>query len=252
MTILSTNQFGEIVFFDRTFSLNESGASALAKAIYSKFPLFDSDTLKKNMSIVAESSKEHKMFIGYVVELILNIVQKKQKETVVHPAKLFNNKTFELLESKKTKNKPEIRFEFWIDPLQNSQPNDDNAISDLEENSYLEVDDELLLPEVLSTDKDVNVVPMETLVTTPLGFTSLTNQNLLSSYFNFWIGHTNFDVVKEYENLISAVQGVESFEIYTRYRFRIGVGRLFQTGKVLSNVSKVMIKYEKQKRRDCI
>jgi hypothetical protein len=78
----------------------------------------------------------------------------------------------------------------------------------------------------------------------PLGIIPLHEDSLPSVLFNFWMGHTNFDIttgptgVKE---KIEAVAGVETLDVFTRYRFRLGIGRAFDEKVVLSAVDAAVV-----------
>ncbi len=46
--------------------------------------------------------------------------------------------------------------------------------------------------------------------------------------FNFWTAHTNFRLTKKLVLITAAVDGVESVDVITPYRFHISVGRAFE------------------------
>lgn len=50
--------------------------------------------------------------------------------------------------------------------------------------------------------------------------------NLLTNY-ECWIGHTNFDIRESTKLCIEQIEGVEILKICSRYRFFIGVGKMF-------------------------
>lgn len=55
-------------------------------------------------------------------------------------------------------------------------------------------------------------------------------------HFEFWLGHTNFDISKEVSDTIMTVPGVEVFYVMTRYRFILGVGALFPFKDVRADI----------------
>jgi len=57
---------------------------------------------------------------------------------------------------------------------------------------------------------------------------NIRTQISLTSDYDCWIGHTDFDITKTVAQQIETCQGVEVLNILTRYRFLIGVGRLFE------------------------
>jgi hypothetical protein len=78
---------------------------------------------------------------------------------------------------------------------------------------------------------------------TPYGVLPLTEQSLASSYFKFWVGHTNFRITKSFVDIASNVDGVESVDVFSPYRFRIGVATLFKDRVVMSEIRENMVRY---------
>jgi hypothetical protein len=66
----------------------------------------------------------------------------------------------------------------------------------------------------------------------PIGLVPLNETNLPSSLFNFWMGYTTFEVTDDLEDAIELVDGVETLDVFTRYRFRMAVGRAHDDKKV--------------------
>ena len=65
-------------------------------------------------------------------------------------------------------------------------------------------------------------------IRTPLGFFSIDDPLRPSIMFDCWIGHTNFDITNEVKQLIEKTPGIEAFRVMSRYRFFIGIGKLFK------------------------
>ena len=61
------------------------------------------------------------------------------------------------------------------------------------------------------------------------------------SNFDCWIAHTNFDITKDIKNKLNKVEGVELLKICSRYRFFIGIGKMFDFKEVRKNVEKNII-----------
>lgn len=61
----------------------------------------------------------------------------------------------------------------------------------------------------------------------PHGIIPINEANCPSSLFNFWMGHSNFRITEEIADIVDWTDGIESFDIFTPYRFRIGIGKLF-------------------------
>ena len=100
--------------------------------------------------------------------------------------------------------------------------------------------DEILFPE---TGK-INTIKT---VFTPFGMLPLTEQSLASTHFKFWVGHTNFKLIRSFYSVIGRVKGVEAIDIFTPYRFRIAIGKLFRDRDVMSGVRKKMLEHLKVK-----
>ena len=65
-----------------------------------------------------------------------------------------------------------------------------------------------------------------------------------SKIFNFWIGHTNFNLSKKIANIIEKTDGVETLDVFTRYRFRIGIGKVFEDRDVMKNIENNVKQHE--------
>jgi hypothetical protein len=89
-----------------------------------------------------------------------------------------------------------------------------------------------IYPRVVSFEasNDVDVIPYDE--TSSIGYA-----------FNFWIGHTNFDLSSKLSTIIEKTNGVETLDVFTRYRFRIGIGQLFNSSDVMSNITNDIYKY---------
>lgn len=126
---------------------------------------------------------------------------------------------------KKMKNKPLIIWEKWSNPLiNNSSINKEyNDVDD--DDAYLDEDNHEF------NNKTTNVV------ITPLGIIPFDELKDCDTIFNFWTGHTNFSISEIVAENIEGVDGVETLDIFTRYRFRIGIGKAFKDGEVMSNIT---------------
>ena len=60
--------------------------------------------------------------------------------------------------------------------------------------------------------------------------------------FDCWIGHTNFDITQETKRILDSIEGVEVLRILSRYRFFIGVGKMFKFSDVRNSIEKVLLK----------
>ena len=122
--------------------------------------------------------------------------------------------------------KKTIAWEKWTDPYMIDEPTDD-----LIDDSYSDGEDE-----EGSYFPMVNQQPSEhiKLAVTPFGAMRLTLPN---EAFNLWVCHTNFPINKVFQEQVDKTIGVELFHPLTRYRAQVGVGKMFETNVVLSNIN---------------
>jgi hypothetical protein len=75
-----------------------------------------------------------------------------------------------------------------------------------------------------------------TLFMTPLGYLSHKLYPGIKNSIKFWVGHTNFDIDEFTAHIIDVTEGVELFNIFTRYRFRVSPGKIFKMRDVAQNI----------------
>ena len=127
--------------------------------------------------------------------------------------------------------KHRIFFKKWIDPLDiktEEVKEEDNEYYYLE-NSYEDIANN-------SIEIDESNLKTQVLVSHNLGVFAINENSVSSKIFNFWVGHTNFSLSSPIVNIIEQTDGVETLDIFTRYRFRIGIGTLFKAGSVFSDI----------------
>ena len=78
------------------------------------------------------------------------------------------------------------------------------------------------------------------LITTPTGIYQLHDKMNILNQFDCWMGHTNFDLTKSVEKIIESVEGVELLSIIGRYRFFIGIGKLFNFSDVRRTIESIL------------
>lgn len=83
------------------------------------------------------------------------------------------------------------------------------------------IEDEQEYEEKINKD---NVGPM---LVGPMGIIPLSDHNLPSKNYNFWNLHTNFWIDEDVQKLIDNFPGTEVLDVFTPYRCRIAIGRLF-------------------------
>lgn len=135
-----------------------------------------------------------------------------------------------------------IMWQKWIDPFGRDDVPDDNEFS-----NYAEVDDGI--DELEEKDKNIQEFVAGKIVkhgikviATPMGIIPVNDNTASGKIFNFWVGHTNFDITKKVAETIEQTDGVESLDIYTRYRFRISVGKAFEDSIVMRDINKNVYK----------
>ena len=58
------------------------------------------------------------------------------------------------------------------------------------------------------------------------------------SNFECWVGHTNFDITPKVRNALDTIEGIELLKVCSRYRFFIGVGKMFDFKEVRNKIEK--------------
>ena len=63
----------------------------------------------------------------------------------------------------------------------------------------------------------------------------------MSANFDCWIGHCNFDITPRVKEVLDSTEGVEVLKVCSRYRFFIGVGKMFQFKNVRMKLEKKLL-----------
>jgi hypothetical protein len=138
----------------------------------------------------------------------------------------------------------DVYWEKWMDAFEATEEESPSPTLE-EEEGYLDVDPEL----DRGYDEEVEqFVPVKG-VMTPYGMLPLTDDTLASRKFKFWVGHANFRLTEDYYSIIGPTEGVETLDILTPYRFRIGVGKMFVDRTVMSSVRDKMVAYVGAKKK---
>lgn len=135
----------------------------------------------------------------------------------------------------------------WTDPMAgvyySSTPSELDAELEAKHDSLYRDDD------VKWEDPHSNQVNIGPFLSGPGGIIPLHENMLPGKLFNFWVGHTNFDLGQD--NLVARIErtdGVETLDIITRYRFRVGIGRAFDQDKVKIAVENSLCGFDGWKR----
>lgn len=127
-------------------------------------------------------------------------------------------------------NNTQIVWEKWTDPFG----------QDIEETKWNHYDDEELdedtefLEDHLQEHMNNKSVMV---IASPLGIIPYNEYTASGKIFNFWIGHTNFNLSQKVSDIIEACPGVELLDIFTRYRFRIAIGKCFNDNEIMKIIS---------------
>jgi len=127
-----------------------------------------------------------------------------------------------------------VMWEKWRDPFGSDEEVVQNILSEENEEDS-EYEDEI--NDTPSAPQNIRVMA------TPMGIIPVTEYTASGKIFNFWTGHTNFDITEKIATIIEKIDGVESLDIFTRYRFRISVGKAFNDSVVMRSITNKIYKY---------
>jgi|694.fasta_scaffold54157_6 hypothetical protein len=137
-----------------------------------------------------------------------------------------------------SKKQPLIIWEKWIDPF--GRDTDEAKWTDYN-NDITDID------ALISDSQDEEPEPKPTInnnpikvIASPLGLIPYNEHTASGKIFNFWLGHTNFNISKKISNLIESCDGVEILDIFTRYRFRVGIGKCFNDSDTMKNINDIV------------
>jgi len=129
-----------------------------------------------------------------------------------------------------------IIWQKWFDPL---GEDDLDEMEDMESATEPEFyTDENEVPEHIEDDEEEFYKRPTRVIMTPMGIIPYTDNTASNKIFNFWVGHTNFNLNLPVCNIIEEQEGIEALDIFTRYRFRIAVGKLFDAKTVMRDINK--------------
>lgn len=126
-----------------------------------------------------------------------------------------------------------IVWEKWVDPF--GLEDDTNDVLSLNEEPQF-IDEDHPDDNKSSTQQPIQFKHFKA-VATPMGIIPINDNTTSGKIFNFWVGHTNFNISKPIADVIESTEGVETLDIFTRYRFRISVGKAFDDSIVMRNIN---------------
>jgi hypothetical protein len=138
-----------------------------------------------------------------------------------------------------------IVWQKWIDPF--GQDQEESASLDYEnENPDLsstysrsDKDEEIL------DDEDEPLIKKKSIkvIASPMGLIPYNEHTASGKIFNFWLGHTNFDITINVSKIIEDTDGVETLDIFTRYRFRVAIGKCFGASETMVRIQENICRY---------
>ena len=132
-------------------------------------------------------------------------------------------------------NNNKIVWEKWKDPL--SQQKDEWSPEQKEkppEDTYFEE----------PYEEDVTEgIPAQYFMSN-MGVVPYNPMEAINKMFNFWTGHTNFSITPDVAVKIEKIEGIEVLDILTRYRFRIGIAKLFRDRNVMNKIQDIVCENE--------
>lgn len=133
---------------------------------------------------------------------------------------------------------PIIVWEKWVDPF--GKEIDDAKWTDYES----KIEDISNTEDYLDEDGDVGELDSEyreikeiRAIASPMGLIPYNELTAPGKIFNFWVAHTNFNITSTISKIIERTEGVEILDIFTRYRFRVGIGKCFNSSETMKNIN---------------
>ena len=108
-----------------------------------------------------------------------------------------------------------------------------NLQSTIEEDVLKELSDEELQM-LLESGEDFMQPHTET-VHLPVDENMIENATLASN-FDCWMGYTNFNITEDVKEELNKTEGVEVLKIVSRYRFFVGIGKMFNFKEVRKDI----------------
>lgn len=125
----------------------------------------------------------------------------------------------------------DIGWKKWQNPFES----DDVVDTEHDDENY-----EYIPEDSLSNDDGQQTA--QKFVLSGMGMVPLASHSTPDKLFNFWMAHTKFDITHEIQQIVEKTRGVECLDIFTRYRMRIGIGKLFRTSDVIGDINESILK----------
>lgn len=90
-------------------------------------------------------------------------------------------------------------------------------------------------------NNDHNLQPQKIhAIITSMGIIPYNEHTDCAKIFNFWTGHTNFPVTQYFANLLENIDGIETLDIFTKYRFRVAFGKAFNDRDIINTINDIV------------
>lgn len=132
-----------------------------------------------------------------------------------------------------------IVWQKWFDPLGEDDLDQMEDMDSASEPEFYTEDEPELVEHEDGEGEEFYKRPTRVIMT-PMGIIPYTENTASNKIFNFWVGHTNFNLNLAICRLIEDAEGIEALDIFTRYRFRIGVGKLFDDKTVMREINETV------------
>jgi hypothetical protein len=92
-------------------------------------------------------------------------------------------------------------------------------------------------------DSEESNVTEQSMTMLPLSAQMMDELAMLNN-FECWMGHTNFNITPRIKETLNIIEGVELLKICSRYRFFIGVGRMFNFKQVRKLIDEQIVNFK--------
>jgi hypothetical protein len=135
-----------------------------------------------------------------------------------------------------------IIWQKWQDPFGEQEDELEDKIDNFFNDNDDDIEDDSSENNPMFTKNKISNKQIK-VIATPMGIIPMNDNTSSGKIFNFWLGHTNFNLTKGVCNTIESIDGVETLDIFTRYRFRIAVGKAFTDSTVMQNIQESVYEY---------
>jgi hypothetical protein len=129
---------------------------------------------------------------------------------------------------------PQIIWEKWRDPYGYDDLSDFNEQIKQQQETLIDENEDDYGNEKPNIDTFKYKIPF---MFTPMGIIPYSENTASNKIFNFWTGHTNFNLSAKICDIIENTEGVETLDIFTRYRFRVSIGKAFIDSDTMRNIN---------------